>query len=99
MSLSEYTFKRVLNMQTIGIVINLVVLAGAVSTAMGLVGLFASGEWKRLTREMEEFESEKAAYVMTVVWAAGAAQGLSIGMMGLVFDVSFVFSNAVSVVA
>ena len=47
--------------------------------------------------EMEEYELGKISYIMTLVWICIFWQGFSIGVIGLIFEVSSLFSNAVSI--
>ena len=61
------------------------------------MGLFASGEWKGLNREMEDFELGKFLYVNTLIWTAIAWQISTIGAVGLILEVSSLFSNVISV--
>ncbi|XWS12400.1 hypothetical protein CRYUN_Cryun37aG0086600 [Craigia yunnanensis] len=46
---------------------------------------------------MEEYELGKISYIMTLVWISIFWQGFSIGVIGLIFEVSSLFSNAVSI--
>ncbi|KAJ6301953.1 hypothetical protein OIU77_016124 [Salix suchowensis] len=68
-----------------------------VATSVIVVGLFASGDWKGLTGEMDGFEMGKVSYVMNLVGTAISWQAFAIGCVGLVFDVSSLFANAISV--
>ncbi|KAK1303401.1 putative purine permease 11 [Acorus calamus] len=67
-----------------------------VATSASVVGLFASGEWRTLKGEMEGFEKGKVSYVMILVWTAVAWQVASVGVVGLIFEVSSLFSNVIS---
>ena len=49
--------------------------------------------------EMEEYSEGKVSYLMTLVWTAATWQISSVGMLGLVFEVSSLFSNVISTVA
>uniref|UniRef100_K4B638 Uncharacterized protein n=1 Tax=Solanum lycopersicum TaxID=4081 RepID=K4B638_SOLLC len=35
-----------------------------------LIGLFASGEWRWMKRDMNEYKLGRVSYVMTLVWNA-----------------------------
>ncbi|KAK4794137.1 hypothetical protein SAY86_012131 [Trapa natans] len=61
-----------------------------------LVATCASGEWKTLHGEIEAFGKGSAAYVMTMVGIAVSWQVCSVGVVGLIFLVSSLFSNVVS---
>ena len=60
------------------------------------MGLFASGEWRVLNREMREYEEGEVSYLMTLVWIAITWQVSSVGLLGLIFEVSSLFSNVIS---
>ncbi|CAL1371801.1 unnamed protein product [Linum trigynum] len=69
-----------------------------VASGIGAVGLFASGDWKGLGKEMENYELGKVGYVMTLVWTSVPWELFAVATMALVFEVSSVFSNAVGTV-
>ncbi|KAK0574853.1 hypothetical protein LWI29_030129 [Acer saccharum] len=77
---------------------DMVIYPCLVASCVVFVGLFASNEWKTIPREMEEYELGKVSYVMTLVWIAIAWQVFNIGALGLIFEASSLFSNAISVV-
>ncbi|KAK7828882.1 purine permease 21 [Quercus suber] len=76
-SLTELSFHKILRRETF---ISLVAICAT------LVGLFASGEWKGLKREMDEFELGKFIYVSTLIWTAIASQIFNIGTEGLIHE-------------
>lgn len=45
---------------------------------------------------MEEFELGKVSYLMTLIWMAIMWQVFTIGCVGLIFEASSLFSNAIS---
>lgn len=61
-----------------------------------VVGLFASGERNGLSKEMNEYEGGRVSYLMTLIWTAVTWQVSSAGLLGLVFEVSSLFSNVIS---
>lgn len=67
------------------------------ASCVSLVGLFASSEWKTLSSEMENCTLGKVSYVMNLVWTAITWQVFNIGGTGLIFELSSLFSNAISV--
>ncbi|KAF8651738.1 hypothetical protein HU200_063253 [Digitaria exilis] len=81
------------------LVLNMQIYTALVATFASLVGLFASGEWKDLKGEMDGFQSGQFSYLMTLVWTSVSWQVASIGMMGLIFEVSSLFSNVISTFA
>ncbi|KAG0473012.1 hypothetical protein HPP92_014869 [Vanilla planifolia] len=99
LSLMELTFQKVIKRQTVKAVLEMQVHTALVSTAGAMVGLFAGGEWKGLRREMESFGKGKVGYVMTLVWASVSWQITNVGLIGLIFEVSSLFSNVISALA
>ncbi|KAF2282822.1 hypothetical protein GH714_043113 [Hevea brasiliensis] len=78
------------------VVLDMILYPSIVATLAILVGLFASGEWKGLRRDMEEFELGNVSYIMTLIWTAIGWQVFNIGCTGLIFEVSSLFSNVIS---
>jgi hypothetical protein len=96
-SLTQLAFRRVLKRETFTVVMDMIVYQSLVATSATVVGLFASGEWRGLSTEMEEFELGKVSYLMTLIWTAIMWQVFAIGCVGLIFEASSLFSNAISV--
>ncbi|EEF42704.1 purine transporter, putative [Ricinus communis] len=96
LSSTQFCFKKVLKQETFKVVLDMILYPAFVATLIVLVGLFASGEWKGLRKEMEEFELGQVSYLMTLIWTAICWQVFSIGCTGLVFEVSSLFSNIIS---
>ncbi|KAF5738306.1 purine permease 9 [Tripterygium wilfordii] len=96
LSLTQLTFQKVLKHENLKAVLDLIVYPSLVATCAALVGLFASGEWKGLEGEMEGFELGKLPYLMTLMWTAIGWQISSIGCVAIIFEVSSLFSNAIS---
>lgn len=97
LALMQLCFRKVLNRGTFKEIIDVIFYSSIVATGATLVGLFASGEWKGLSKEMELYELGKVAYVMTIFWATIAWQIFTVGVVGLIFEVSSLFCNAISV--
>lgn len=97
LSLTQFCFKKVIKMQTFKAVMDMILYQEIVATFAVLVGLFASGEWNGLTREMNEYQLGKLSYVMNLLWTSIVWQVFAIGCVGLIFEVSSLFSNAISV--
>ncbi|KAK7834740.1 purine permease 21, partial [Quercus suber] len=97
LSLTQVTFKKVFKKETFTAVMDMIIYQSLVATLGALVGLFASGDWKGLKTHMEEFELGKVSYIMTLVWTAIMWELSAIGCVGLIFEVSSLFSNAISV--
>uniref|UniRef100_A0ACD5ZLZ7 Uncharacterized protein n=1 Tax=Avena sativa TaxID=4498 RepID=A0ACD5ZLZ7_AVESA len=99
LSLMQVTFEKVIKRETFSVVLNMQICTAFVATLASLVGLFASGEWKTLEGEMHVFSSGKMSYVMTLLWTAISWQIASVGVVGLIFVVSSLFSNVISTLA
>ena len=97
LSLAQLCFRKVIKKITFSAVMDMIIYDSLVAATAILVGLFASGEWKGIRGEMEEFELGKVSYIMNLVWISIFSQGLAIGVTGLIFEVSSLFSNAISV--
>lgn len=99
LSLMQVSFERVLRKETFSVVLEMQIYTALVATVVSLIGLFASGEWKTLHGEMVGFGEGRVSYVMTLAWTAVAWQVASVGVVGLIFVVSSLFSNVISTVA
>ncbi|XP_050232232.1 purine permease 21-like [Mercurialis annua] len=98
MSLTQLAFRKVIKTETFKTIIDMIVGQQTVATAVILVGLFGSGEWNDLSKEMNGYQLGKVSYVMNLVWTCIVWQVYSIGCVGLISEVSSLFSNAISVV-
>ncbi|KAK4414326.1 putative purine permease 11 [Sesamum alatum] len=96
LSLMQLTFEKVLKKETFSVVLEMQIYLAVVANCVAIVGLFASGEWRTLSGEMNNFTTGKLSYVMTLVWTAVAWQVCSVGVVGLIFVVSSLFSNVIS---
>jgi drug/metabolite transporter (DMT)-like permease len=99
LSLVQLSFQRVIKTETFSAVLNMQIYPSFVATCACVVGLFASGDWKVLEKEMKEYEKGKIPYLMTLIWTAVTWQISSVGMLGLVFEVSSLFSNVIGTLA
>ena len=95
LSLTQLAFVKVLKRNTVRVLIDVIVYESLVATCVTLVGLFASGEWNELQKEMEEYQMGKASYLLTLTFTAINWQLYNIGCVGLIFEVSSLFSNAI----
>lgn len=93
--LIQICFQKLLKKETFSVVLDVQVKVSVVATLVCVVGLFASGDWKDLEGEMDGFKMGRVAYVMILVWTAIAWQLASVGIVGLVFMVSSLFSNVI----
>lgn len=96
LSLMQLSFQKVLKKETFSVVLEMQIYTSIVATCVSIIGLFASGEWSTLHHEMEVFGTGRISYVMTLVWTAVAWQVCSVGVVGLIFMVSSLFSNVIS---
>ncbi|KAI3898035.1 hypothetical protein MKX03_021150 [Papaver bracteatum] len=96
LSLTQLSFEKVIKKETISAVLEMSISTSVVSTCTCLVGLFASGDWRRLKNEFNEYGEGGVSYVMTLVWIAVTWQVSSVGILGLVFEASSLFSNVIS---
>ncbi|XP_042455158.1 probable purine permease 11 isoform X1 [Zingiber officinale] len=99
LSLMQLSFQKVIRKETFTVVLEMQIYTSLVATCVAVVGLFASGEWKGLKGEMEGFAKGKVSYVMTLVWTGLSWQLASVGVVGLIFVVSSLFSNVISTLA
>ncbi|CAD6242922.1 unnamed protein product [Miscanthus lutarioriparius] len=99
LSLMQVAFEKVIKKETFSVVLNMQIYTALVATIASLIGLFASGEWKTLEGEMHAFSSGRLSYVMTLLWTAVSWQIASVGVVGLIFVVSSLFSNVISTLA
>ncbi|KAL5551015.1 hypothetical protein UlMin_001191 [Ulmus minor] len=77
-------------------VLEVIIAQYFVATCGAIVGLFASKEWKDLRREMEEFALGKVSYFLTLLWTVICWEFFAIGYVGLIFEVSSLFSQVIS---
>ncbi|XP_022720818.1 purine permease 21-like, partial [Durio zibethinus] len=94
----QLAFRKVLKRQTLKVLLEVILFSSLVASSAILVGLFVSGDWKGLKREMDEYALGKVSYVMTLLWTAICWQVFAIGTVGLVFEVSSLYSIAISTV-
>ncbi|CAH9090512.1 unnamed protein product [Cuscuta epithymum] len=96
LSLMQLSFQKVIKRETFRVVLEMQIFTSLVATAVSTAGLFVSGEWRTLPGEMHSFTSGKAAYVQVLVWTGVGWQICAVGVVGLIFVVSSLFSNVIS---
>ncbi|KAJ9188579.1 hypothetical protein P3X46_003924 [Hevea brasiliensis] len=99
LSLMQLSFQKIIKKETFSVVLEMQIYISLVATCVSIIGLFASGEWKTLHGEMLTFGKGTMSYIMTLVWTAVCWQVCSVGVVGLIFLVSSLFSNVISTVA
>ncbi|KAH7545121.1 hypothetical protein FEM48_Zijuj01G0059500 [Ziziphus jujuba var. spinosa] len=97
LSLTQFTFQRVLKTETFRVVLEMIIYQSLVASCATLFGLFFGGEWNNLKREMEEFGLGRLNYFITLVCTAMGWQISIVGAIGLIFEVSALFSNVIGV--
>ncbi|KAL0549543.1 hypothetical protein IC582_014028 [Cucumis melo] len=97
LSLTQLFFNKVIKSESFKVIVDLIVYRSFVACLAIVVGLFVSGEWRGLKKEMYEFELGKVSYFMTLIWTAIVWKAYAIGCVGLIAEVSSLFSNAVCV--
>ncbi|KAL9232252.1 hypothetical protein vseg_007380 [Gypsophila vaccaria] len=95
LSLTQFTFQRLLKKNNFKSTVDMIIYPAFVASCATVVGLFASGEWKTLSAELHQYELGKLLYVMTLLWTALSWQMYLIGIVGLINQVSSLFSNVV----
>ncbi|KAJ8545342.1 hypothetical protein K7X08_017925 [Anisodus acutangulus] len=94
-SLTELAFQKVFKSGTLKVVMKMSFFIGFFVTIASLTGLFASGNWRDLDKEMGEYRSGKLSYVINLVCTAISWQLYAVGSIGLVFKASSLFSNVI----
>ncbi|GMI72955.1 purine permease 10 [Hibiscus trionum] len=95
LSLTQVCLEKILKKQTFKVVLDMAIRPSLVATLVILVGLFGSGEWKTLGKEMEGFKLGKWSYVNVLVWITIGWQVCWIGVVGLILEASSLFSNVI----
>ncbi|CAM8918581.1 unnamed protein product [Rhodiola kirilowii] len=95
-SLTQLAFKKVLKKEPVAAVVDLLVYQSAIASVAAVIGLFASGEWNSITSEMNSFKLGRFSYVSTLVGIALCWNVFSIGCVGLIYEISALFSNVIS---
>ncbi|KAH6759456.1 hypothetical protein C2S51_019691 [Perilla frutescens var. frutescens] len=98
LSLTQLIFVKIIKKETLCSVLDMIVFMSLTATCALLVPLSAGGEWREVVREMETFHHGRAAYVVVVTMMAVASQLHLIGSIGLIFEVSSLFSNVIATV-
>lgn len=99
LSLMQLAFERVIKRATFAAVLEMQIFTSAVAAGASAAGLLGSGEWRSLAGEAAAYGKGEASYAMTLAGTAAAWQVASVGVVGLVFLVSSLFSNVISAVA
>ncbi|XP_074303757.1 putative purine permease 11 [Silene latifolia] len=96
LSLVQLSFEKVIKDESFNTVVAMLIYPSIVATLASAAGLFISGEWSTLDDEMKVYETGKVSYIMTLMWTAITWQTSYVGLLGLIFEVSSLFSNVIS---
>lgn len=97
--LMQLVFQRVIKKETFAVVLEMQIYTSIVATVVCIMGLFISRESEDMKKEASSFTTGKLAYYMTLIWSAIGWQVCSVGVVGLIFQVSSLFSNVISTLA
>ncbi|KAF8775020.1 hypothetical protein HU200_005069 [Digitaria exilis] len=98
LSLYELTFEKVVKAQTPRWVIRVQMHSNLVASAVAVVGMMTSGEWRMIAGEAAGFSGGRVRYAATLAGTAVAWQAALLGQMRLVARVSSLFANATGTV-
>ncbi|XP_021765724.1 probable purine permease 11 isoform X1 [Chenopodium quinoa] len=95
-SVAQYSFEKVIKDNSLNTVVCMQLYPFIVATCVCVIGLFGSGEWHTLNEEMRNYKMGGVSYVLTLTFTAISWQLASLGMLGLIFEVSSLFSNVIA---
>ncbi|KAL6651283.1 hypothetical protein ACP70R_010208 [Stipagrostis hirtigluma subsp. patula] len=99
LSLFELTFEKVIKVHTARWVLRMQMHTNLAASAVIVLGLFASGEWRTIPGEMAAFKNGRARYVLTLVGTAVSWQAAAVGTVRLIAKVSSLFANVTGTLA
>ncbi|XP_009608565.1 purine permease 21-like isoform X1 [Nicotiana tomentosiformis] len=97
LSITQLALQKIFKRESFRLIIEMSIYQSLVATLAILVGFFASGEWKTMDKEMDEYKLGKVRYVLNLIGTAISWQVFSVGSIGLIFKVSSLFSNVISI--
>ncbi|CAI9755191.1 unnamed protein product [Fraxinus pennsylvanica] len=97
LSVTQLIFRKMIKRDPLCAIIDMSIFSSLAATCAILIGLFASGDWRKLSSEMESFKLGEVSYVMNLFSTAVSWQVFNVGCVGLIFKVSSLFSNVMSV--
>ncbi|XP_051126310.1 purine permease 21-like [Andrographis paniculata] len=98
LSVTQLAFHRIIKKETAAALVDMAVYQSLVASVVIVVGIFASGDWRKVHGEMTAYKAGTTSYVMNLVWTAVSWQVFTVGCVGLIFRVSALFSNVIGVV-
>ncbi|KAL3345077.1 hypothetical protein AABB24_024167 [Solanum stoloniferum] len=96
LSITQLSLQKIFKKESFHLIIEMSIYQSISATMVLLIGLFASGEWKKLVKEMNEYELGKISYVLNLIGTSICWQFYTVGSVGLIFKVSSLFSNVIS---
>ncbi|OIT39341.1 PREDICTED: probable purine permease 10 isoform X1 [Nicotiana attenuata] len=93
---TELMFRKFLKKNSLKENMDVIICQSFFATCLILIGLFASGEWRKLKAEMQDFELGEVSYVMILFWIILCWQLYSYSLLGLIMKVSAVFANVIT---
>ncbi|KNA04727.1 hypothetical protein SOVF_196990 [Spinacia oleracea] len=96
LTLTEFTFQKILKNDSFEATLDLLLRQSFIASCVAVVGIIATGDWKTIKIEMDQFRFGKLSYVLTLVCTALSWQVYNIGLFGLIVRVSSLFSNVVA---
>ncbi|OIT29888.1 putative purine permease 10 [Nicotiana attenuata] len=97
LSTTQLALQKIFKRESFRLIIEMSIYQSLIATLAILVGFFASGEWKNMEKEMNEYKLGKVRYVLNLIGTAISWQAFSVGSIGLIFKVSSLFSNVISI--
>ncbi|XP_047965058.1 probable purine permease 10 [Salvia hispanica] len=98
LSLIELVSDKIIKQETFPSILHMNIFESLISTCAIAVPLSSSGGWPAVMREMENFQHGRVAYMAVVTTSAVASQLQAIGSVGLIIEVSSLFSNVIATV-
>ncbi|MFQ6635540.1 hypothetical protein Gotur_011300, partial [Gossypium turneri] len=99
LSLTQFSFDKILKKDTFSVVFEMQIYTSLVSSFVCLLGLFLSLEFMDLKSEMEKFDEGKVIYAVSLIGIALAWQICTVAVVELIYLVSSLFSNVVSMLS
>ncbi|KAJ8549371.1 hypothetical protein K7X08_033078 [Anisodus acutangulus] len=97
LSITQLALQKIFKRENFRLIIEMSIYPSVTATMAILIGFFASGEWKNLDKEMNEYKLGKIQYVLNLIGTAISWQAFTVGSIGLIFKVSSLFSNVISI--
>ncbi|KAM3361895.1 putative purine permease 10 isoform X2 [Capsicum galapagoense] len=95
--ITQLVLQKIFKRESFRLIIEMSVYQSITATMAILIGLFASGEWKKLDKEMNEYKLGRILYVLNLIGTAICWQVFTVGAIGLIFKVSSLFLNVISI--